>query len=355
MEETYDLSSILNETFTDWNSTYWISTYWFGDSHKELHAHHVIYVLLYALIITLGIPGNIVVILLTGFKMKRSVSSVWFLNLACADLLCCLSIPFQIYTIIHDQHWPFGLYLCKAVFGFIFVNMFCSVLLLVVISLDCFLLVAKPVWCQNHRNTLRAFLLCLLVWVLSVLLALPLFIHFKEYEHPHSDIISCVSDFGENKVTYLVIIIYQSLMGYLFPFGTIIIFHFFIFLRVSNKVQVFGNRSSKTVLVGCAVIASFFICWLPYHIVNFLIAFIDFSYPWQSILPNIDLFVVTLAYFNSCIKPFLYVCMGQAFKEPRYKPLESVMENFMTDEVPSQSVVTFTTNSSSICDQSAHI
>ncbi|XP_028652182.2 C5a anaphylatoxin chemotactic receptor 1-like [Erpetoichthys calabaricus] len=363
MVETFDLSWLdygeeLNSTenHTHGNSTDWNTE---EGSHVKLQVHHILIVFLYTLIIVLGVPGNAIVIWITGFKMKRSVNSIWFLNLACADLLCCLTLPFMMYTIIHDHHWPFGLHMCKAVSGFILINMFCSIFLLGVISLDRLILVAKPVWCQNHRNARRASVTCILVWILALLLSLPLFIHRREFKDIFSDKIICepgFSYFGQNvQAIELGMRIYQFLVGFLFPFGSITVCHFLIFRRVSQNGRGFGNRTKKTVRVICAVIVTFFVCWLPYHIMSILIAVTPSNSPWHFHLLHIDLFAVTLAYFNSCLNPLLYVCMGQDFKERMRKSLKSVMENFMNDEMPSHAVATLTTKSSSISDRSTHI
>ncbi|KAL1267153.1 hypothetical protein QQF64_002828 [Cirrhinus molitorella] len=45
----------------------------------------------YYLTLILCVPGNAFVLYVAGLKMKRTVTMVGFLNLAIADLLCCLS------------------------------------------------------------------------------------------------------------------------------------------------------------------------------------------------------------------------------------------------------------------------
>uniref|UniRef100_A0A8C4X288 Complement C5a receptor 1 n=1 Tax=Erpetoichthys calabaricus TaxID=27687 RepID=A0A8C4X288_ERPCA len=326
------------ETFTDWNSTDWNT----GEGmHVKLQAHQILNVLLYCLIVVLGVPGNAVVIWITGFKMKRTVNSIWFLNLACADLLCCLSLPFMMYKIIHDHHWPFGLYMCRVIHGFILLNMFCSIFLLVVISLDRFILVAKPVWCQNNRNTRCAsIVVCFLVWMLSMLLALPIFIYRREFKGLFGNKIFCLLDlsrFAQNtQLVKLGIIIHQFLLGFLLPFGFITVCHFLILQRVSQNGRGFGNRSKKMVRLICVVIVTFFLCWLPYHIKNFLLVLTPFSI-WNFNLLTIHIYALALAYFSSCLNPLLYMCMGQGFKEHMQKSLRSVMENFMPDDGTSHS------------------
>uniref|UniRef100_A0A8C6WPW5 G-protein coupled receptors family 1 profile domain-containing protein n=1 Tax=Neogobius melanostomus TaxID=47308 RepID=A0A8C6WPW5_9GOBI len=50
------------------------------------------------------------------------------------------------------SHWPFGLLLCKLTYFMFNFNMYSSVFLLVLISVDRFVMVMFPVWSRNHRS-----------------------------------------------------------------------------------------------------------------------------------------------------------------------------------------------------------
>ncbi|XP_063289828.1 C3a anaphylatoxin chemotactic receptor [Pelobates fuscus] len=124
-----------------------------------------------------GVPGNILVIWITSFKMKRTVNTVWFWNLALADLTCCLSLPLSIALELLHNEWPYGSFLCKVLPSIIILNMFASVFTLVTISVDRCILVVKPVWAQNHRSVCSAWLVCLVIWFISFLMCLPLLLY----------------------------------------------------------------------------------------------------------------------------------------------------------------------------------
>uniref|UniRef100_A0A8C4RBH0 Complement C5a receptor 1 n=1 Tax=Erpetoichthys calabaricus TaxID=27687 RepID=A0A8C4RBH0_ERPCA len=327
--------------------------------HLNLQAHHILIAFFHTVIIILGVIGNAVVIWIAGFKMKRTVNSIWFLNLACADLVCCLCIPFVMYTVVHNQHWPFGFQMCRLIYGVIYISSCCAVFLLMIISLDRFILVAKPVWCQNHRKTYCASLMCFLVWGLSLLLILPVFIYHRAHKDPLSHKIICAfnfSSFGQNEqVLELGMIIYQFLVGFLFPFGSISACHFFIFWRMRQSGEGIGKRSKKTVWVICTIVITFFVCWFPYYIANFLIGHTLSTFHSNSRQVIIVLYTKTLVYCNSCLNPLIYVCICQDFKVHMCKSFRGVMEIFMTDDLPSRSVTTFTRTSFSINYQISHI
>ncbi|CAH2322565.1 C3a anaphylatoxin chemotactic receptor [Pelobates cultripes] len=137
----------------------------------------IITVMILMITFLVGVPGNILVIWITSFKMKRTVNTVWFWNLALADITCCLSLPLSIALELLHNEWPYGSFLCKVLPSIIILNMFASVFTLVAISVDRCILVVKPVWAQNHRSVRSAWLVCLVIWFISFLMCLPLLLY----------------------------------------------------------------------------------------------------------------------------------------------------------------------------------
>ncbi|KAL1267164.1 hypothetical protein QQF64_002839 [Cirrhinus molitorella] len=91
----------------------------------------------YYLTLILGVPGNAFVVYVAGLKMKRTVNTVGFLNLAIADLLCCLCSVFYVIRSV-DKQWPYGSIMCKLLPFIMLITMFTSVFTLSLISLDRF-------------------------------------------------------------------------------------------------------------------------------------------------------------------------------------------------------------------------
>ncbi|KAE8292151.1 Chemokine-like receptor 1 G-protein coupled receptor DEZ [Larimichthys crocea] len=113
-------------------------------------------------IFLLGFCGNALVIWISGFKMKKTVNTTWYLSLAISDFVFCAFLPFSI-TNMAMEEWIFGRFMCKFTSFVKFLNMFSSIFLLVVISVDRFV----------------AFFICWLPYHVFVLLEL----NHQNYDH----------------------------------------------------------------------------------------------------------------------------------------------------------------------------
>ncbi|KAE8585559.1 hypothetical protein XENTR_v10021353 [Xenopus tropicalis] len=297
-----------------------------------------------SVVLVLGVPGNALVVWITTCDMKRSVNTVWFLNLAIADLLCCLSVPFTIMEIVMGQ-WPLGLATCKLIPTLLLINMYASVLLLTVISIDRWLLVAKPVWCQNKRTVIKAYLACAIVWLLALILTSPSFV-FRQIVVNIVEKHVCVMHYNISKdhieKVKQFIAIFRFLIGFIIPFVVITVCYGVLVRKVSERY----NKSGKTMKVVTVVIIGFFVCWFPYHIAGLIIATHSSNSDLYQNTLKIDPILVSFAIINSCINPIIYVLAGQDLKSKFRKSIRSVVKNVLAEE-ESQSFDSKKTKSSS--------
>uniref|UniRef100_A0A3Q2XUI6 Complement C5a receptor 1 n=1 Tax=Hippocampus comes TaxID=109280 RepID=A0A3Q2XUI6_HIPCM len=254
----------------------------------------------YALVILFGIPVNAFVIWATGFKMPPSVPTIFVLNLALADLLCCLSLPLLMMLFTNDDQWHFGPMACTLVKGFFYLVKYCSVLQLVFISLDRCLVVANPVWCHNNRGPKYAVLGCVAVWCLALTGSIPQFVYAQELmvgEHKHV----CLTLHSIHSARLIRTI--RFLFEFVLPFLVIVI------------LETGRSRSKRMLRVIIAVVLSFFLCWLPLHIVEILVLVTPRHSPYHPSLYVAHVLTLCLSYFNCCLNPLFYVCLGRSFKD----------------------------------------
>lgn len=308
-------------------------------SAPEIQPLQIATLVFYALVVLLGVPGNAVVIWVTGFCMQRSVTSIWFLNLALADLLCCLSLPLLMVPLAHDDHWHFGSLACTLVKSLFHLLMLCSVLQLVLISIDRWLMVSRPVWCQNKRRPQLGALGCVLVWCLALVGSIPQFFFTKQIEAGENKR-ECVS--VHTLLSARLITVYRFLLGFLFPFLVIAICHWFVFRKAAAggaQLSRARPRSNKTLRVIAGVILSFFLCFLPLHVMDFLFLVTPLQSPNRPKVYLGHTVALCLAYFNSCLNPLLYVCLGRGFKDSMSRSLRNMLP-FVSEEPVARASVT---------------
>nr|XP_033810394.1 C5a anaphylatoxin chemotactic receptor 1-like [Geotrypetes seraphini] len=288
---------------------------------------------LYTLVFLLGVPGNLLVIWITGFEMKKTVNTTWFLHLSIADLLCCLSLPFLAMQVILDQHWPLGILACKMIPPLTLLNMYMSVLLLAAISADRCALVMMPVWCQNNRTVLKATTVCISLWFLALLMTTPSFFFQSVYSPPLTDKKMCIVDYTKlnhhQSTVKISVVTHRFVLGFIVPFFTITICYGLLIFKIKSSRFSQSNKTLKIILI---VIIGFFVCWFPYHVTAIILAT---QPPTSSLLESTrraNPIVVSLAYINSCINPIIYVFMGKDFKQKSKKNIKSILKNMLMED-----------------------
>ncbi|KAM4019189.1 C5a anaphylatoxin chemotactic receptor 1-like [Anomaloglossus baeobatrachus] len=283
----------------------------------------------YLLVLILGVPGNTLVVWITAFEMKRTVNTIWFLNLALADLLCCLAAPFVIMSIIL-KYWPLGLFACKFIATFVLITMYSSVFLLTMISIDRWALGMRPVWCQNNRTLGKAYLACAIMWILAIIQSSPSFFFRTIISINGTDY--CAYDYsisGQNeKNIEIFIAVFRVLMGFIIPFIVIVICYGILMNRVKERFTR-NTKAKKTILV---VIVGFFVCWLPYHVAGLILVLHPSTSDLYKSTEKVDNIIIAIAFMNSCVNPIIYVLMGQDFKSKFRKSMRFILKNVLAED-----------------------
>ncbi|XP_058473642.1 chemerin-like receptor 1 [Solea solea] len=291
----------------------------FNNSQSSLT--HVL-VVFNILITVVGLGGNSLVIWICGWKMKRTVINTWYVSLAISDFLFCAFLPLEVFYMI-TSHWPFGLLLCKITSSVLFLNMHSSVFLLVLISTDRCIMILFPVWSHNHRTVRKAFGVVVLMWLLSALLTLPSVI-FKQTT-VHGSVIQCYSDYMDHS-RHKAVALTRFICGFLIPFLMIVC----CCSVLGVKLRSLTIKSTKPYKVMVALIFSFFICCVPYH--TFVLLELDLKNHRLHVLQAGLKVGATLAAANSFISPFLYVFVGNDFKQTLKRTLTSRIEEAMIED-----------------------
>ncbi|XP_029936571.1 G-protein coupled receptor 1 [Myripristis murdjan] len=282
-----------------------------GD-YRQRETMHIISVVIYSISFVLGLIGNGIVIWVTAFKSKRTVNSVWLLNLAMADFVFVLFLPFSIDYVLRDFHWSFGLVMCKLNSFVSVMNMYASVLFLTVLSIDRYVSLVHLSWCQRYRTLERAWIVCGCTWALSATLSCPTLI-FRDTMRLHDRIV-CFNNFYVKEghaaaVRHIIMVAVRTTVGFLLPFSAICVTGILLTIKVNkSEGSVRISTFSKTV---SAVILAFFLCWAPFHIFSLMELSMHSTLYLHNVLKTGFPLATSLAFFNSCINPMLYMLLGK--------------------------------------------
>ncbi|XP_051775812.1 B2 bradykinin receptor-like isoform X3 [Erpetoichthys calabaricus] len=273
-----------------------------------------------ALICILGIIGNTMVLCVFCLPKKRcTVPDIYLGNLAAADLIMILCLPFWFVTVINRLNWVFGAFLCRMVNVVIVMNLHCSILFLMLVSMDRYQALVNSLSSRKMRQTSSAKFICFGIWICGLLLSLPvmLFRTVQYIKEMNANICYLHFPSEEWKVIHNLIF---SLTCFLLPalVITFCTYHMIKALRQNDMKKLSVERSEKAAVLVLIVLLAFFCCWVPYHIFKLLDILHFYNLLpgclWEDVLDLGIQISAYLAYTNCCLNPILYVIVGKHFR-----------------------------------------
>ncbi|KAM5236258.1 fMet-Leu-Phe receptor-like [Ctenodactylus gundi] len=289
----------------------------------------------------LGILGNGLVIWVTGFRMTRTVTTISYLNLAVADVSFTATLPFLAAQQAMGGQWLLGWFLCKSIYTIVDINLFGSVFLIALIALDRCICVRHPFWAQNHRTVSLARKVLVVPWACAILLTLPIII-CRTTKTDQLGRTTCTFDFAPwakdakewRAITVTMLVVrgaIRFIIGFSLPMSTVAVCYGLIATKMHKQGML---KSSRPLRVLSFVVAAFFLCWCPFHVVA-LIYTIRVEEVLKGMPPDLHIAVTVtsaLAFFNSCLNPILYVFMGRNFRERLIQSLPTSLERALTED-----------------------
>ncbi|XP_063156175.1 probable G-protein coupled receptor 25 [Candoia aspera] len=264
---------------------------------------------IYFMIFFIGFFGNLFVVLVMVQKQgnQRLVDN-FILNLAIADLVFVCTLPFWALSEAFDSWW-FGETLCKFSSYAISVNRCSSILFLMGMSVERFLVMNKH-WDSRFLGTKRnTSMICSCIWVFSLLLGIPSLVYRKLILV--GDKFSCQDEIS---AIYTFTVLFLT---FLLPLGVILFCYCSIFCMLQGHVSL-GKRRNHVLKIIFVIIGAFISCWLPFN--TFIITYsmvkdINLSCEALKALRRGLTISACLAFTNSCINPIIYVFMDQQFRQ----------------------------------------
>lgn len=270
-------------------------------------------------IITLvGGAGNLAVvwIYLSLRKRLKTMTDVYLLNLAVADLLFLVTLPLWATEASHG--WIFGPAMCKINSALYKVNLFSGILLLTCISVDRYVVIVQTTKAQNSQLERRRHsrLVCGGVWLLALLLATPELTFSAPALAGSKEYCRMVFPSHLGNRTKIMVLSLQVSMGFFIPF---IIMAFCYSVIIAKLLKTRNFEKHKAMRVILAVVVAFIASQLPYNSMlvmeatqasNMTVTDCD----QVKALDKAGQVLKSLAYMHACLNPFLYVFVGVRFR-----------------------------------------
>ncbi|KAI4567601.1 hypothetical protein MJT46_008814 [Ovis ammon polii x Ovis aries] len=272
----------------------------------------------YSLISICGLLGNVLVVVTFAFyKKAKSMTDVYLLNMAVADILFVLTLPF--WAVSHATgEWIFSNTMCKLTRGIYAVNFNCGMLLLTCISLDRYIAIVQATKSFRLRSRTLAHhkLICLAVWVVSILISSSTFTFNQKYKLQGGDVCEPRYQTVSEPIRWKLLMLgLQLLFGFFIPLVFMIFCYAFI---VKTLVQAQNSKRHRAIRVIIAVVLVFLACQIPHNMV-LLVTAVNLGRTGRScsserLLGYAKNVTEVLAFLHCCLNPALYAFIGQKFR-----------------------------------------
>ncbi|XP_008292019.1 G-protein coupled receptor 182 [Stegastes partitus] len=272
--------------------------------------------LIYLFIFVVGLLENLVVVWV-NWRRRHSANSVLFciINVSLSDLMVIVILPFFMMEVTMDKVWLWGRFLCKVTNLVYLVNFYSSSFFLAAMTLERYLSLSRPSSAAFFPVAGRQrWVLCGGLWVLSLFLALLENVHVDilEWDEP-----GCYMLPEHNFTEWFVsVALIGMLFQFLVPAAVIITCNLLIARAARTAPDVEGRRDVWLVHVYSLV---FVACWLPYHLVIFLMMIDDlnpyiFSCNTVEVLYFSFSVLQSLSLFHCVANPVLYNFLSRSFR-----------------------------------------
>lgn len=222
----------------------------------------------YTLVCCISVPINVCAVLAfaRGIRPKKP-AAIYMLNLALADLLFALMLPFRIAYHFEGNDWKFGSFMCRLVTGAFYWNMYCSVLLIACISVDRLLAVVYPIDSLAWRRPRNAVIACATMWVLSFAGSVPLVISDQTLHLPGLNITTCHDVQHSDNILWLQIYFLALCCAlFLLPLLITVVSYarvIWSLSSVAHKAPGSSRRRTRAVVMALTVLVIFVLCFMP--------------------------------------------------------------------------------------------
>ncbi|XP_056302409.1 proteinase-activated receptor 1-like [Danio aesculapii] len=223
----------------------------------------------YIVIILISLPLNALALVTFTCRIREKKPAVVYMShLACVDLLFALLLPLKIHYQLNASDWLFGEAACRVLTAAYYCYMYCSILLMMCMSVDRLLAVVFPVASLTWRNVRKASFICALVWLLALAGTVPLLCITQTFRIKDVGITCHSVLYNTQLYAYLFFIL--SCLYFFVPLVITLVSYSSIIYVLSVKSDCISSSSSnkrRAVIMTVSVLTEFVVCFAPTNVI----------------------------------------------------------------------------------------
>uniref|UniRef100_H2ZWH3 Probable G-protein coupled receptor 34 n=2 Tax=Latimeria chalumnae TaxID=7897 RepID=H2ZWH3_LATCH len=292
----------------------------------------------YSITFVLGLTGNIIALwVFLGVQSKRNSIQVYLLNVVMADLLLIFCLPFRIFYHIFKNEWQFNMTICKAIGTVFYMNMYISIILLGLISVDRYVKISQSLQqCTILRKTKGSICVCLVLWASAVLLIIPMISKSNANGEASDD--QCFNYRKKEKWEAIVNLVLVLMFWIVFVFLILSYVKIAQILRRTSKNKTSFSNSKKYANIArksFIVLFIFTICFVPYHTFRFVYIasqLQDLPCYWKKIVHMTNEIMLLFSALNSCFDPVMYFLLSSSMRRTVFQLICKASNNMSKTE-----------------------
>nr|XP_033774550.1 C-C chemokine receptor type 8-like [Geotrypetes seraphini] len=279
----------------------------------------------YMFIFVVGIPGNILMLLVLLQNLRRMsteplsrLTSPLIINITVSDLVFLFyCIPLTFLNLVTVE-WRIGYVVCLTHPAVCLWSNFSSLYSMLAVSVLRYLAVVHPTRSRTLSKKLMT-LVCLLIWVVSFMVSFPLWV-YSSVAKVHG-VLTCVLLMTTQQIT-----LYSRLLaGVAFfpPMSLMILCYLKVIHALWSRKSLIVQRTSslqvnrKATVMILTMVGSFVLMWVPCWLLLFITGGRQLALtPTLYVATNMT---IALAFANCCISPIIYFGLSDQFRTRLWK------------------------------------
>ncbi|XP_041128064.1 probable G-protein coupled receptor 34 [Polyodon spathula] len=276
--------------------------------------------LAYSLMFVFGLLGNVLALyVFLCVHLKKNSVHVFLVNIAVADLILIICLPFRIVYHSTKNQWMLGQTFCKVVGNIFYMNMYISIILLGFISVDRYIKIQCSAQLYKLQKNKWSIITCCITWGMAIAFIIPMISKPEGKEK----VTKCFQYKGRQNAKWkaffnlaMVVVFWIVYISLMLSYGQIAKKLFKLSREKSDLPN--ARKYRRTAKKSFFVLFIFTVCFVPYHIFRVIYIWSQIhgtTCYWTNIIDKTNEVALLFSTLNSCLDPVMFFLLSGSVRK----------------------------------------